>query len=147
MLTINSMGLFDTLAKQALGGFFGGKQADMLGGLLHEAGGLAGLKHRFDSAGLQATFSSWVGTGENQPIQAPQIQEILGKDALQGLADRLGVNMGMLLPLMAQFLPQIIDQLTPNGQVEAAHPTPEQLQDVLGNVMKSGLSGLFGSRA
>lgn len=141
------MGLFDTLAKQALGGFFGGKQADMLGGLLNEAGGLPGLMDRFGSAGLKDIFASWVSTGDNQPIQPGQVQEVLGKDALQGLADRLGVNMQMLLPLMAQFLPQIIDQLTPSGQIDAEHPTPERLQEVLGNVMKNGIGGLFGSRA
>lgn len=140
------MGLFDTLAKQAFGGILGGK-ADMLGGLLQEAGGLAGLKDRFDSAGLSAVFTSWVSTGDNHPVQGPQVEEVLGKESLQGLADRLGVNLGMLLPMIAQFLPQIIDQLTPNGQIESEHPTPERLQEVLGNVMKNGLGGIFGSRA
>jgi uncharacterized protein YidB (DUF937 family) len=141
------MGLFDTLAKQAMGGFFGGKQADLLGGLLQEAGGLTGLRERFDSAGLQNVFSSWVGRGENQAVDPSQMQEVLGKDALQGLADRLGVNLGMLLPMIAQFLPQIIDQLTPNGEVEVSHPSPERLQEVVGNVMKTGLSSLFGGRS
>ena len=140
------MGLFDTLAKQALGGFFGGQQADMLGGLIHEAGGFSGLQERFTASGLQDVFASWVSTDENKPIKSAQVQAVLGTDALQGLASKLGVDIQMLLPLIAQFLPQIIDQLTPKGHVEAEHPTPDQLQDVIANVMKGGVGGLFGSR-
>jgi uncharacterized protein YidB (DUF937 family) len=136
------MGLFDTLAKQA----FGGQPAALLENLIREAGGLAGMRDRFTAAGLGDIFTSWVTSGENRPIQAADLQKIMGADALQALAARVGFSAETILPLMAQFLPQVIDRLTPNGQIEATLPGPEQLQSIFGDVMKSGISSLFGRK-
>ncbi|GAA5143086.1 hypothetical protein GCM10023213_30150 [Prosthecobacter algae] len=143
------MGLFDSLAKQALGGIFGGssKQGDMLTGLLNQAGGLGGLMQQFQQAGLGDTFASWVSKDENQPVQPAQLEAALGSDAIKDLAGKLGFDAKMVLPLLSQFLPQIIDRLTPNGSIEDTHPSAEKLQDVLTGVMKSGLGGLFGGRS
>jgi uncharacterized protein YidB (DUF937 family) len=76
------MGLFDTLAKNALGSMLGGGSrqdpAAMLSGLLSEAGGMEGLMSQFQSAGFGGPFASWVSTGENQPLSADQMQNALG---------------------------------------------------------------------
>jgi uncharacterized protein YidB (DUF937 family) len=144
------MGLFDTLAKNALGSMLGGSSnqdpAAMLSGLLSEAGGLEGLMGQFQSAGFGSQFASWVSTGENQPLSEDQMQSAIGVDALQGLANKLGMNTGTVLPLLAQFLPQVIDKLTPQGQIADNHPSSGQLQSVLTSVISSGLGGLFGGR-
>jgi uncharacterized protein YidB (DUF937 family) len=145
------MGLLDTFAKQALGSMLGGKsgQSDpvsMLGGLLSESGGLNGLMGQFQKAGLGDQFSSWVSTGENQPVDEQQMQSALGADAIQGLAGKLGLNASTLLPMLVQYLPQVIDKLTPQGQIEHNEPSGDQLQSVFTSVMKSGLSGLFGGK-
>ena len=143
------MGLFDTLAKQALGGIFGGgsKQGDMLTGLLNQAGGLGGLMQQFQQAGLGDTFASWVSTDENKPVQPDQLETALGADAVRDMAAKLGFDAKMVLPLMSQFLPQIIDRLTPGGVIDDTHPSSDKLQEVLSGVMKSGLGGLFGGRS
>jgi len=142
------MGLFDSLAKQALGGILGGnQQGDMLTGLLNQAGGLNGLKDRFQQAGLGETFASWVSTGQNQPVQPTQLQSILGNEAIQNLATKMGFDVQTILPLLSQFLPQIIDKLTPNGSLENVNPSADQLQSVLASVMKGGLGGLFGGKS
>ena len=144
------MGLFDTLAKNALGSMLGGGSrqdpAAMLSGLLSEAGGMEGLMSQFQSAGFGGQFASWVSTGENQPLSADQMQNALGMEALQGLAGKLGMNTGTLLPLLIQFLPQVIDKLTPQGQIADNHPSSSQLQSVLTSVISSSFSGLFGGR-
>ncbi len=143
------MGLFDALAKQALGSFLGtgaGQPADLLSTLLQQAGGLPGLMQRFQQAGLSEAFASWVSTGENRPVQPSQIEQALGSDAVAALAGRLGLDANTVLPLLSQFLPQVIDKLTPNGQMEEAQPSTDQLQNVLASVMKGGLSGIFGGR-
>lgn len=144
------MGLFDTLAKNALGSMLGGSSkqdpAAMLSGLLSEAGGIEGLMSQFQSAGFSSQFASWVSTGENQPLSEDQMQSAIGAEALQGLASKLGMNTGTVLPLLAQFLPQVIDKLTPQGQIADNHPSSGQLQSVLTSVISSGLGGLFGGR-
>lgn len=144
------MGLFDSLAKNALGSMLGGSSAQdpaaMLSGLLSEAGGLEGLMSQFKSAGFSSQFASWVSTGENQPLSEDQMQSAIGAEALQGLASKLGMNTGTVLPLLAQFLPQVIDKLTPQGQIADNHPSSSQLQGVLTSVISSSLGGLFGGR-
>jgi uncharacterized protein YidB (DUF937 family) len=144
------MGLFDALAKQAISSMLGASsnpQGELLSGLLNQVGGLSGLMGKFDQAGLKDTFSSWVGTGENKPIQPDQLQQILGSDAVAGVASKIGLDAKTVLPLLSQFLPQIVDKLTPNGAVEDSTPSGDQLQHVLASVMKSRLGGLFGGAA
>ncbi len=144
------MGLLDSLAKNALGGMLGGsaKQdpAAMLSGLLNEAGGLNGLMGQFQKAGLGNEFSSWVSTGQNQPVTADQVQNAVGADTIQNLANKVGMNVNTVLPLLSQFLPQIIDKLTPKGQIDDNNPSGGQIQSVLTSVISSGLGGLFGGK-
>lgn len=142
-----TMGLFDSLAKNALGGMLGGSKQDpaaMLSGLLNEAGGLQGMMAQFEKAGMGEVFSSWVGTGANQPLTADQMQNAIGADSLQGLAGKLGMNVNTVLPLLTQFLPQVIDKLTPHGHIHENNPSGGQIQSVLTSVISSGLGGLFG---
>lgn len=117
-----------------LGGFAGA-----LGGLLAnngELGGLGGLVSKFEQAGMGDVIGSWVGKGDNAPISGGQLQQVLGSDAISGIAQKLGINASTLLPLLATMLPTLIDQLTPKGQVPA---------EGLGNHddLLSSLSGLL----
>jgi uncharacterized protein YidB (DUF937 family) len=144
------MGLFDSLAKNALGGMLGGsaKQdpAAMLSGLLSDAGGLQGLMSKFQTAGLGDHFASWVATGENQTINAEQMQNAVGMDEIQRLASKIGMQAHTVLPLLAQFLPQVIDKLTPKGQIDDNHPSGSQIKSALMSVVSSSFSGLFGGK-
>lgn len=144
------MGLFDSLAKNALGGMLGGSAnqdpAAMLSGLLNDAGGLQGLMSKFQSAGLGDHFTSWVGSGENQSISADEMQNAVGMDEIQRLAGKLGMQAGTILPLLAQFLPQVIDKLTPKGQIDDNHPSGSQIQSALMSVISGSLGGLFGGK-
>jgi uncharacterized protein YidB (DUF937 family) len=144
------MGLFDSLAKQAMGSLLGGNSgqpSDLLTSLLNQAGGLPGLKQKFNQAGLTEVFASWVSTGENKTVQPAQMEQALGADAVADLAQKLGLNVNMVLPLISQFLPQVIDKLTPKGVVEDQQPSSDQLQNVLASVMKGGLGSFFGGRS
>jgi uncharacterized protein YidB (DUF937 family) len=95
--------------------------------------GLSGLAKNFQSQGLGDIFSSWVSTGENKPIQPEQLQNALGADTLQRLTGGSGMSLQAALPLLAQFLPLVIDKLTPQGKL------PENnnlLQQALGAVLR-----------
>lgn len=146
------MGLFDTLAKQAIGSLLGGggsgnTQSDLLSSLLNQAGGLPGLMQKFNQAGLADAFSSWVSTGANKAIQPDQLKQALGSEAISDVAHKIGLDTNTIMPLLAQFLPQIVDKLTPNGAIENAAPSSDQLQNVVASVMQGGLSSFFGNKA
>jgi uncharacterized protein YidB (DUF937 family) len=79
-------------------------------------GGLGGLLEKFNQAGLGDAAKSWVGTGENMPISADQIGQVLGNDTIADIASKLGVGQGEAAGSLAEMLPGLIDKLTPNGQ-------------------------------
>jgi uncharacterized protein YidB (DUF937 family) len=125
-----TMGLFDQLAGGLLNDVLGGAQQQAQGqspllqaalGLIQQNGGLPGLISKFEQAGLGAHAASWVGNGANQPVTADQVHQALGGDAIAGIASQLGLDHGQVSGALAQLLPQLISNLTPNGQVPANH--------------------------
>ena len=109
------MGILDNLLGGAGGGGAASAITDLIGG--HE-GGLGGLIQSFEKGGLGEAAQSWVGKGANLPISAAQIESVLGTGAIGDLARKLGLDHHAAAGQISEFLPQIIDQLTPDGTVE-----------------------------
>lgn len=89
--------------------------------LIQQNGGLPGIIGKFQNGGMGAQAGSWVGTGANTPITGSQLQEILGTGSIGEIAQKLGLSHGDASSGLAQVLPQIIDKLTPAGQIPAEH--------------------------
>src|SRR5690349_5213450 len=94
-----------------------GDIAGALGGLVNSEGGIDGLLGQLRNGGLDEQVSSWVGTGPNQPVNPDQLGSALGPERVNQLSSQTGIDVGSLLPMLAAILPQIINALTPNGQV------------------------------
>jgi uncharacterized protein YidB (DUF937 family) len=135
------MGLLD----QAMGAM-GGKGAQQGGqnpimsavlGLIgdKQSGGLPGLIQRFQQHGLGDQVASWVGKGQNLPVSGGQIEEALGSEKVERLARDAGCSKEQVSNGLAENLPQIIDKLTPDGQL------PEG--DALGSGNLGSLAGKF----
>jgi len=89
--------------------------------LIQQNGGLPGIINKFQQAGLGQQAGSWVGTGQNMPITADQLQQVLGSGQIGQIAQQLGLSHGEAGNGLAQALPQLIDKLTPTGQISADH--------------------------
>lgn len=127
------MGLLDSVLG-ALGGASGSQpqgRGDMLQAVIamlaqppvgagSQGGGLAGLVQQFQQGGLGDLMASWVGTGPNLPVSAEQLQSVLGHDMLAQLAQQLGLSPGEAAGQLSQLLPQVVDKLTPGGQLPDA---------------------------
>jgi len=142
------MGMFDgrlgDLAGSLLGGGSGGKGGDMLGGLLgqlggghgasgggntamltavmamvQQQGGLEGLAAKFQQGGLGELVQSWVGTGANAAVSPAQLEHVLGAESLASVAQSAGVAPAQASTGLAAMLPELVNQLTPNGQIPA----------------------------
>ena len=93
-----------------------------LTGLLSNDGGQGGLKGliaKFQQAGLGDVIGSWVGSGRNQAVSGEQLTNVLGTDAMAGLAEKLGMSQGDAAGQLSNILPGLIDKLTPQGQAPA----------------------------
>ncbi|HET7774907.1 MAG TPA: YidB family protein [Azospira sp.] len=132
------MGLLDQ-ALSAIGGT-SGQQGDssnpLLGVVMQlinnpQTGGLQGLIQSFQSGGLGEVVKSWVSTGANLPISAEQIQTALGSERIENLSSQLGVSPDQASGQLAQYLPQIIDTLTPDGSVPEGGDLMAQGMDLL----------------
>lgn len=95
------------------------------GGLL---GGLGGLLDKLRNGGLGEAADSWVGTGQNKPVQPGQLGSALGQQTISDLARRAGMSEQELLQQLSQVLPGVVDKMTPNGQV----PNLSQIASMFG---------------
>jgi uncharacterized protein YidB (DUF937 family) len=116
------MGILDEMAKGLLGKVLGGGSSqnplmDVVLGLITnpQTGGLQGLIQTFKEKGLGDAVSSWISTGENQPVSGEQIQHTLGGNFIQQIAEQLGSSKSEVSGSLSNLLPEIIDKLTPNG--------------------------------
>ena len=115
------MGLFDQVVGAMSGAQSGGNNAllETVMKLVNDpqTGGLQGLIQSFQQGGLGDIVNSWVSKGANLPISAEQMQSVLGGSSLGNLVSQLGLNSSEASGSLAAMLPQLIDSLTPNGEV------------------------------
>lgn len=102
-----------------------------LGGQRGNEGGLAAVQHLFGGQGLQGITSqltssgfgqqvqSWLGSGQNQSISGADIQQAVDPERLQQVAQQSGMSPNEVSDHVAQALPHLVDQATPNGQIPA----------------------------
>ena len=113
------MGLLDSVMGAVMGQVQQqGGVAAVLGELLAndgQGGGLRGLVEKFNEAGLGEVVGSWIGKGDNLPVSAEQLKEVLGGDLLGKLAGQLGVDPALASGQLADLLPGLVDKLTPQG--------------------------------
>ena len=95
------------------------------GGLL---GGLGGLLERLSGAGHGETANSWVGSGQNAPIQPAQLGSAIGQTTIADLARSAGISEQDLLAQLSRMLPGVVDKLTPNGRV----PSQAEIMSLFG---------------
>ena len=106
------MGGLGDLLKGPLGGLLGGAAA---GSVI--SGGLGDLLKQFQQNGHGEVANSWVGKGENKQIAPGDLASALGADQINALAAQTGMSHDELVSGLSQYLPEVIDQLTPDGRL------------------------------
>ena len=104
-------GLGDLL-KGGLGGLLAGGAA---GSVL--SGGLGDLLNQLQQGGHGDTANTWVGKGENKAIAPGDLANALGADQIESLSVQSGLSRDELLSGLSQYLPQVVDHLTPDGRL------------------------------
>jgi uncharacterized protein YidB (DUF937 family) len=97
---------------------------DLLGAVMsmvQQNGGLPGVMNMMRNSGLGQQADSWVGTGPNTAVSADQLTQAFGATGLGNLATQLGTSQGQAGSILSQVLPELVNQLTPNGQIPDHH--------------------------
>ncbi|HEX6137679.1 MAG TPA: YidB family protein [Casimicrobiaceae bacterium] len=124
------MGLLDGLLGSVMGGMLGGGGQQQQGvnpllqialQMLQQNGGLQGILGKAQQAGYGEQVQSWIGTGQNLPIDAGALSQIFGQGQLGQIAQQLGMSREETAGQLAQTLPQVVDQMTPEGQIPENH--------------------------
>jgi len=132
------MGLLDQVGGAlggALGQSGGGVKAILLQQLvamLSKPGALQQLMSSFKGAGLENILQSWIGTGQNLPISADQVTQVLGGGKVAELAKHAGIGESETANVLSGLLPQVIDKISPGGSA----PAQGELGGLLGSLGK-----------
>ena len=99
------------------GGGAASPAAAIPGGL---TGALGGLVSHLQANGAGSAANSWVGTGNNLPITGAQLSQALGPDLVNKISATTGMTPDQIMAQLSQVLPQVVDHLTPKGQLPHA---------------------------
>jgi uncharacterized protein YidB (DUF937 family) len=118
------MGILDSLENSpAFKGALGQLEAAVVPVVLSEVlgngsqGGLNAIVAKLQQAGFGDQVKSWIGNGQNLPITAEQLQQVLGNDTVKQLAARINIPIDQLAKVLAQQLPTAVDHASPDGEL------------------------------
>ena len=124
------MGLLDSI--MGMLGKGGGKDimsqlATMLTGKGGDGMGLSRLLDQFKGAGLGDKADSWVGNGENAPLDPDDVEKAIGSERLAEMSKQTGESVGALKTDLSKMIPDAVNKLTPDGKV----PDPGDLLNMV----------------
>jgi len=118
------MGILDSLENSpGFKGALGQLGAAVLPAVLSEVmgqggqGGLTAIVAKLEQGGFGEQVKSWIGNGQNIPITAQELQQVLGNDQVRQLAARFNVPIDQLSKVLAEQLPPAVDQASPDGKL------------------------------
>jgi len=119
-----AVGIFDSLENSpAFKSALGQLGAAVLPTILSEVmgsggqGGLSAIVAKLEQAGLGEQVKSWIGNGQNLPISADQLRQVLGSDTVRQLAAKYNIPVDQLSAVLAHQLPVAIDHASPDGKL------------------------------
>jgi uncharacterized protein YidB (DUF937 family) len=125
-----------TVGARAGGGGIVAALLPLIAGFLQN-GGLNKILSGFGQQGMESRAASWVGTGANEPVSGAEVEQVIGDDEISKIAQALGISNEQAADAVAEVLPQVVDKVSPEGEL----PAEADLDDLFARV-----SGTPGSR-
>jgi uncharacterized protein YidB (DUF937 family) len=94
---------------------------------LLKGGGLSKMMQGAQASGLSGQADSWVGTGANAQVSPQEIRSVVGEETVRELAQEAGVPEDEAAGALAQIVPQLVNGLTPNGQL----PSDDEVEQLV----------------
>ncbi len=93
-------------------------------------GGLQGLTEKLSNSGMGKQVQSWIGTGDNEPISGQQVQQAVDPNELHAMAQNAGMSDEEASEQLAQAMPQMVNEATPQGQIPQQDPFAKGLDSI-----------------
>jgi uncharacterized protein YidB (DUF937 family) len=124
------MGILDDIATK-----LGGKQGQegglaSLQKLFNSSGGLQGITSKLTNHGGGQQVQSWVGSGQNQPMSAQQVQQVMDPNQIHDMAQKAGISDQEASEQVAKAMPEMVNQATPQGQIPSQDPFTKGLDSL-----------------
>jgi uncharacterized protein YidB (DUF937 family) len=100
-------------------------------------GGLGDIVSSLQSGGLGDAVSSWLGSGDNLAVAPDKLASALGPEKLSKFADNAGISGSEAGVLLAGLLPQIVDKLSPNGELPDSGGLDGMPEGLMSSITKS----------
>jgi uncharacterized protein YidB (DUF937 family) len=100
-------------------------------------GGLQKILSRLQAQGKGAQAQSWIGKGANEPVDAATVRQAVDEEDLDRIAQQLGISQDEAAQAVAQVLPDVVDQATPNGEL----PVDDTLDEKFGRLHELSREG------
>jgi uncharacterized protein YidB (DUF937 family) len=94
------------------------------------SGGLQGVTEKLTNSGLGKQVQSWVGSGTNEPISGQQVQQAVDPNELHAMAQNAGMSDEEASEHLAQAMPEMVNQATPQGQIPQQDPFAKGLDSI-----------------
>ena len=114
------MGLFDSIAGTVMNKVAGSSGNPMIQAgleLINQNGGPQGVLEKLRGNGLGAEVESWLGSGSNLPLSAQQVVQVFGTELVKSMAAQFSMPANDFGSKLAEYLPQAIDKLSPDGKL------------------------------
>ena len=131
------MGLLDEIGSMLDGSADNSEQLQAIMTWIEQQGGIQGIMEKFRNSGLGEIVESWISQQGNMPVSTGQVTSVFGSPALQELGAKLGIDSQTASALISEYLPKIIDGLSPQGEA----PGRDDLVSAGLNLLKGKLFG------
>jgi uncharacterized protein YidB (DUF937 family) len=98
--------------------------------MVNSSGGLQGMTSKLASSGLGKQVESWVGHGKNEQVSGAQVQQAIHPDTIGEMSRQAGMTPEDTSNHVAQALPDVVDQATPEGKMPESDPFAKGLDSV-----------------
>ncbi|UIL53865.1 MULTISPECIES: YidB family protein [Pantoea] len=85
---------------------------------VEQQGGLHAIVSHIQNGDFNAVVNSWLGDEQNIAVSSDIVEKMIHSEAIQQLAERMGINTQDALNLLVKYLPQLVDKASSAGSLE-----------------------------
>lgn len=131
-------------SKSSVGGASGGKGL-LVAALMPIAlnwiqsnGGLSGALNKIQQMGFGNEVQSWMSTEQqNQNLDPNQINQLFDQQEINQVCEQTGADETEVRQGLAELLPEVVNQLTPNGDLDKEQEANSEIDEILTQISAS----------